>query len=55
MRNMAFLEEQVTGYTTIRAHELKGAALLNLKRFDEALEQFSLALVRERAVVVTSD
>lgn len=44
MRNMAFLEEQVSGYTTIRAHELKGAALLYLNQFDDALEELNKAL-----------
>ncbi|MGC6510495.1 MAG: glycosyltransferase [Myxococcota bacterium] len=44
MRNMAFLEEQVSGYTTIRAHELKGAAYLYLNQLDEALEEFNKAL-----------
>ena len=44
MRNMAFLEEQVSGYTTIRAHELKGAALLYLNHFDDALEELNKAL-----------
>lgn len=44
MRNMPFMEEQVSGYTTVKAHELKGAALLYLKRHEAAMEQFELAL-----------